>query len=113
MATKTESNEKLIASNKKVLHDYTGRARRKWLRIFPYTRTVLLSGAAFLVGFALATALLADYIRSGLTLSPSDRVPYLGVLGLVLLIGSFMTFCFNLLLHGLALRSEMMYGGRR
>ncbi len=94
----------------KVLLDYTGAARRRWLRAFPYTRTVALSVGAFLVGFALAAMLLVDYLRSHLALSPADRIPYLGVLGLVLLIGSFLTFCFNLLLHALALRSETMYG---
>ena len=93
-----------------VLHDYTGSARRRWLRVFPYTRTVFLSGAAFLVGLGLAAALLLDYVRSGLRLSSSDPIPYLGVLGLVLLIGSFLTFCFNLLLHAIALRSEVAYG---
>ncbi len=88
----------------KVVHDYTGDARRRWLRVFPYTRSVLLSGAAFAVGFALASTLLVDYIRSGLVLSPADQIPYLGVLGLVLLIGGFLTFTFSLLLHALATR---------
>jgi glycosyltransferase involved in cell wall biosynthesis len=95
-----------------VLHDYTGLARRRWRRIFPYTRTVLLSTVAFAVGLALAATLLADYIHSNLRLSPADRIPYLGVLGLVLLICSFLTFCFNLLLHALALRAEVSYGAR-
>jgi hypothetical protein len=97
----------------KVLHDYTGAARRRWLQVFPYTRTVFLSGAAFLVGLALAAALLADYLRSDLALSSTDRIPYLGVLGIVLMIGSFLTFCFILLLHALALRSEEAYGPHR
>ena len=96
-----------------VLHDYTGVARRRWRRVFPYTRTVVLSGVAFVVGFALALGLAVDYLRSGLALSPLDRIPYLGVLGLVLLIGSFLTFCFILLLHALALRSEEAYGAHR
>jgi glycosyltransferase involved in cell wall biosynthesis len=97
----------------KVLHDYTGSARRRWLGAFPYTRTVLLSAAAFVVGFTLDVVLLVDYLRSSLSLSPSDRIPYLGVLGLLLLIGSFLTFGFNLLLHALALRSENVYGPYR
>ena len=96
-----------------VLHDYTGAARRRWLRVFPYTRTVLLSGVGFVVGLALASALFADYLRSDLALSSADHIPYLGVLGLVLLIGSFLTFCFILLLHALALRSEVAYGPHR
>ena len=96
-----------------VLHDYTGAARRRWLRVFPYTRTVFLIGAAFVVGFALDLALLVDYARSSLTLSPADRIPYLGVLGLVLLISSFLTFGFNLLLHAVAMRSQATYGPHR
>jgi glycosyltransferase involved in cell wall biosynthesis len=96
-----------------VLHDYTGAARRRWLRIFPYTRTVFLSAVAFLIGLGLAGALLADYLRSNLALSSTDHVPYLGVLGLVLMMGSFLTFCFILLLHALALRSEVAYGPHR
>jgi hypothetical protein len=93
-----------------VLHDYTGDARRRWTRVFPYTRTVFASAAAFLAGGALAAALLVDYLRSALALSPADRIPYLGVFGLLLLIGSFLTFCFNLLLHGLVMRTEAIYG---
>jgi glycosyltransferase involved in cell wall biosynthesis len=96
-----------------VLHDYTGMARRRWLRAFPYTRTVVISLAAFLVGFTLALVLLIDYIRLGLALSADSRVAYVGVLGLVLLIGSFLTFTFVLLLHALALRSDTIYGSHR
>src|SRR5262249_46858404 len=95
-----------------VLHDYTGAARRRWRRVFPYTRTVLVSGVAFLVGMALSGALLADYLRSNLGHSPGDRTPHLGLLGLVLVMGAFLTFCFNLLLHALALRGEIAYGRR-
>jgi glycosyltransferase involved in cell wall biosynthesis len=93
-----------------VLHDFTGEARRRWTRVFPYTRTVIGSAAAFLAGGALAAALLVDYLRSSLALAPADRIPYMGVLGLVLLIGSFLTFCFNLLLHGLVMRTEAIHG---
>ena len=96
-----------------VLHDYTGVARRRWRRVFPYTRSVVASGIAFLVGLALSSALLVDYLRSNLSLSPGDHIPYLGVLGLVLLIGSFLTFCFILLLHALVLRAEVVYGAQR
>jgi len=93
-----------------VLHDYTGTARRQWLRVFPYTRTVLLSGVGFAIGMAFALALVADYLRSGLTLTTTDHVPYLGVLGLLLMVCSFTTFTFVLLLHAAALRSTLLYG---
>ena len=92
-----------------VLHDYTGRARRRWLRVFPYTRTVLLAGLAFAVGLAPLIALLARFVGNGLTLA-ADRSAYLAVTGLLLVIGGFMTFTFTLLLHATALRSGSMYG---
>ena len=96
-----------------VLHDYTGRARRRWLRVFKYTRTVAMSFVAFVAGLALSLLLVADYIRSGLALTPADPVPYHGVLGLMLVISSFMTFTFVLLLHAVAIRSESLYGTHR
>jgi glycosyltransferase involved in cell wall biosynthesis len=96
-----------------VLHDYSGDARRRWLRIFPYTRTVLASAAVFGVGLILTGALAVDYLRSGLALSSSDRVPYLGALGLLMLVASFMTFTFALLIHAAALRAESIYGSDR
>jgi hypothetical protein len=93
-----------------VLHDYTGAARRRWLRVFPYTRTVTGSLVAFVAGFVMAFVLVIEYVQSGLTLSPASRIAYTGVLGLMLLIGSFLTFTFVLLLHALALRSDTAYG---
>lgn len=96
-----------------VLHDYSGAARRRWLAFFPYTRTVLLSAALFVIGFVLAVMLASDYLHSGLTLVASDRLPYLGILGLMLMVMAFMTFTFDLLLHATALRSDQSYGPHR
>jgi glycosyltransferase involved in cell wall biosynthesis len=96
-----------------VLHDYSGDARRRWLRIFPYTRTVLASAAVFGIGLVLTAALAVDYVRSGLSLGSSDRIPYLGALGLLMLVASFMTFTFVLLIQAAALRAESIYGSDR
>lgn len=93
-------------------HDYDGSARRRWLRVFSYTRTVLRSAAGFGGGLVLGLLLVADYLRSGLSLSPADRIPYLGVLGLVLVLASFMTFTFVLLLHATILSSASLNGTR-
>jgi glycosyltransferase involved in cell wall biosynthesis len=92
-----------VACLAEVRHDYDGSARKRWLRIFPYTRTVALTAAAFCAGLTLGLLMVLDYVRSGLALSPSDRVPYLGVLGLALVVASFMTFTFVLLLHATVL----------
>jgi len=53
-------------------------APRRWTRIFPYTRTVLCSAVAFVVGGALAAALLVDYLRSSLALTAGGPHPVPG-----------------------------------
>lgn len=95
-----------------VLHDYSGSARRRWLRVFPYTRSVLLSGGAILVGLILMAVLVVTYLGSGFRLT-QDLPAYLAVTGLLLVIGGFMTFTSTLLLHATALRSEVLYGSGR
>jgi glycosyltransferase involved in cell wall biosynthesis len=91
-----------------VLHDYTGQARRRWLRVFPYSRTVLLCAAAFAGGVVLVALLVAQWASSGLALR-LDRALYSAVIGLMLIMMSFMTFTFTLLLHAAALRTTSIY----
>jgi glycosyltransferase involved in cell wall biosynthesis len=88
-----------------VLHDYTGKATRRWLAVFRYTRTMIVVAAMFVVGVALLVGLVADYVGSGLRLSLSHTHEiYSAVTGLLLVITSFMTFAATLLLHAAALR---------
>ncbi len=87
-----------------VLHDYTGRARRRWLKVFPYSRTVLLCAVAFAGGVVLSALLVAQWVSHGLALQ-ADRTVYGAVIGLMLIMMSFMTFTFTLLLHAAALRT--------
>jgi glycosyltransferase involved in cell wall biosynthesis len=88
-----------------VVHDYTGDATRKWLRIFSYTRSILASTVAFLLGLGLAAALLVKWLASGLSLQV-HRLAFtdMAVTGLLLMIAAFMTFTSTLLLHAVALR---------
>jgi hypothetical protein len=84
-----------------VLFDYTGRQRRRWLRIFPYTRTVLIAFALVVAGIALAIPLVATYIGNGLALEQADALPnHLAVTGGALAILGVQLFVFTLLLHG-------------
>jgi glycosyltransferase involved in cell wall biosynthesis len=88
-----------------VLHDYTGKATRRWLSVFRYTRAMLVSGAMFVAGFGLAIGLVADYVRGGLRLSLSQtHAVYFAVTGLLLVMTGFMTFGATLLVHAAALR---------
>jgi glycosyltransferase involved in cell wall biosynthesis len=94
-----------------VLHDYTGDARRRWLSVFRYTRTVLTSAALFLVGLVFSGQLVVRYLGPFPRLSPgSSPLTYLAVTGLLLMIVAFMTFSFTLLLHAAALRSNQAHG---
>jgi glycosyltransferase involved in cell wall biosynthesis len=88
-----------------VLHDYTGKATRRWLSVFRYTRAMIVSGAMFVAGFGLAIGLVADYVRGGLRLSLSQtHAVYFAVTGLLLVMTGFMTFGATLLVHAAALR---------
>jgi hypothetical protein len=84
----------------RIFYDYGGNTTRRWLRIFSYTRSVVLSGVAILIGIGLTTPLIRQYLRSGLRL-PADVFPanHLAVTGLLFLIAGCMNFTFTLALH--------------
>lgn len=83
-----------------VFLDYGGRLRERWRRIFAYTKMMVISGGLFAVGLVLDIVLLATFISRDFTLpDPSTTLPHLAVLGLMLMIVGFSTFCFTLLLH--------------
>jgi glycosyltransferase involved in cell wall biosynthesis len=93
-----------------VLHDYTGDARKRWLSVFRYTRTVAICAGLFTLGFILDGLLVVNYLGSGLRLNGTSTLPYLAVTGLLLMIAAFMGFGFTLLLHSAALRSNQVHG---
>jgi hypothetical protein len=84
-----------------VLFDYTGRHREQWVRIFPYTRTVLIAFGLVILGIALAIPLVVSYVGNDLTLERADTVEnHLAVTGLAAVIAGAQLFVFTLLLHG-------------
>jgi glycosyltransferase involved in cell wall biosynthesis len=94
-----------------VLYDYTGAARRRWLGLFPYTRTVTLSALAFVLGIVLTVPLIVDYVRSGLELpGQPGGVHHLAVSGLLAMIVGFTTFAFTLVLHAAAIAFTERHG---
>jgi hypothetical protein len=91
----------LLGCVAQVLFDYTGRRRRRWLRVFPYTRTVLIAAGLFIVGVALAVPLLATYISNDFALHSADSLEnHLAVTGLGAAIAGAQLFVSTLLLHG-------------
>lgn len=84
-----------------VLFDYTGKYRRRWLRLFPYTRTVLIAFGLVVAGIALTIPLVATYIANDLALERADALEnHLSVTGLAAVITGAQLFIFTLLLHG-------------
>jgi glycosyltransferase involved in cell wall biosynthesis len=84
-----------------VLFDQRGTATRRWMRLFPYTRTVLTAVGIGLVGIGCVVPLVAYYFDHGerlsLAASLQDRLAVTGLLALVI---AFSLFTFTLLLHG-------------
>jgi glycosyltransferase involved in cell wall biosynthesis len=84
-----------------VLFDYTGRHRERWLRIFPYTRTVLIAFGLVVLGVAFAIPLVVSYLGNDLALQSADTLEnHLAVTGLAAVIAGAQLFVFTLLLHG-------------
>jgi glycosyltransferase involved in cell wall biosynthesis len=84
-----------------VLFDYTGGRRKRWLAVFPYTRTVLIAMLLVLAGIGLGIPLAVAYVGNGLALTSANFVQdHLAVTGLAAAIAGAQLFVFVLLLHG-------------
>lgn len=95
-----------VGCTAKILFDYTGIERARWLNVFRYTRTSLISFAAILAGIGMATPLLVRYISDGLELRQVDTINHVAVSGLLLVVCGVIAFVFTLLLHAAALASR-------
>jgi glycosyltransferase involved in cell wall biosynthesis len=90
----------LLGCIAQVFFDYRGRARRRWLRLFSYTRSVIASAVVGATGLAFTVPLIAYYLshHENLTVQASTQ-DRLGVLGLMLIVIGFSLFTFTLVLH--------------
>ena len=85
------------------LYDPTGNARRRWLKTFAYTPTIIAAGLLFLVGLALGANFAAAYSGAGfIVFAGNINTNHLAVIGLVAMVLSFLTFVSTLLLHAIA-----------
>ncbi len=91
----------LLGCIAQVLFDYRGRARDRWLRLFPYTRSVLAAAAIATVGLLCTIPLVVYYISHGGRFTPLSSIDdRLAITGLMLIVVGFTLFSFTLVLHG-------------
>jgi len=85
------------------LYDPTGEAKRRWLRVFPYTRTMVISGLLFATGAGLGVNFATAYVGAGYTVF-ADMVTtnHMAIMGLLAIMSSFLAFVSTLLLHAIA-----------
>lgn len=85
------------------LYDPTGAAKRRWLKVFAYTPSVIASGVLFAVGVALGVNFASAYISAGFTVFEDIiATNHMAVAGLLAIMLSFLTFVSTLLLHAIA-----------
>jgi hypothetical protein len=97
----------LLGCIAQVLFDYRERARNRWLKLFPYTRSVIAAAVIAATGLGCTIPLITYYLshheRLTMQASTQDR---LGVAGLTLIVIGFMLFTSTLVLHAAAIATR-------
>ncbi len=85
----------------RVFFDYTGRFTRRWQRVLPYTRAMLVSTAMMALGVGLAVPLVVTYFQGDFRLEQTNTVAnHLALTGLgVLIVGAQLSVS-NLVVQG-------------
>ncbi|WCL51267.1 glycosyltransferase family 2 protein [Leptospira sp. GIMC2001] len=90
----------------KTIYDYRNIKSKKWIEFLSYERVAIFSGILFVFGLLLTITLVSDYISNGFIL-PGIRDEYFkSILGLMLIVFSFISFTSTLVLHSLAVTLE-------
>lgn len=94
-----------------LFHDYNGLARKRWLRVFPYNRSVLGSALLVISGVACLWPLVHAYLGHGFTLpGPIGLRHHLAILGLLFVLMGSANFIFTLVLHAAVLVAKPANG---
>lgn len=93
-----------------VIYSYTPESRARWLRLFEYTRAMIVAGAIAVLGIALTLPLVMRYVGEGYRLLGTfEAEGRLAVSGVFLLLTSFSITTATLAVHAAALASRNRY----
>ena len=95
------------------LYDGVGTIRSRWLSIFSYTRTTILTALSFVVGASLIVRFGMEFAQHGYRFADAlVEANHLAILGLFLATGSIVTFVAMLLIHAVSLYVPIRSYGR-
>ena len=89
-----------------VSYGYSEATAARWLRLFEFNRAMLGSALLFGIGVLLSIPLVVSYVESGYRLDGVAASNRLAIVGLFLLIASFLTFSSTLVIHASAMRAR-------
>jgi glycosyltransferase involved in cell wall biosynthesis len=97
----------LLGCIAQVFFDYRGEATRRWLAVFPYTRSVLAAGLIGGAGLGCTVPLIVYYLSHHEQLTRhAETQARLGITGLMLGVVGFSLFTFTLVLHAAAIATR-------
>jgi hypothetical protein len=89
-----------------VSYGYSEATASRWLRLFEFNRAMLASAALFGSGLFLSIPLVVSYVERGYRLDGVAVPNRLAIVGLFLLVASFLTFSSTLVVHATAMRAR-------
>ena len=89
-----------------VSYGYSEATASRWLRLFEFDRAMLVCAGLFVSGLLLSIPLVVSYIAQGYRLDGVAASNRLAVVGIFLLIASFLTFSSTLVIHASAMRAR-------
>lgn len=91
-----------------VMYDYTPKSGSRWLKLFAYDRSMVVSACLFVAGLALSAPLVVEYLQLGLKLPVGfGRLSHMAISGLLLIGMGLLTFSSTLVMHAVKLRRNM------
>jgi glycosyltransferase involved in cell wall biosynthesis len=94
----------------RVIYSYTAESRARWLRLFKYTRAMIVAGALAVLGAGLTAPLIVRYVAGGWRLTGAfETESRMAVCGLFLLLASFTVGNATLAVHAAALACRNRY----